>query len=130
MKRNILAFASLPALMLAFGVAVRAQDQPANANVAGTWQFTADTAQGSFTATLTIQQDGGTLKGDQKSDFGDSPITGTIKGNAIQFTIAVDSPNGSFNVVHSGTVTGDSMKGTFTMNDSSGSWSATRQTQK
>jgi hypothetical protein len=117
------------ALLAAFGAIARAADD-APANVAGTWQFSADSAQGTFNATLTIEQDGGTLKGTQKSDFGEIPITGTIKGNAIQFTVTVNSPNGSFTVVHDGTVSGDTMKGTFKMNDSSGSWSATRQNQK
>jgi len=117
------------ALLAAVATVARAADD-APANVAGTWQFTADSPQGTFAATLTIQQDGGTLKGTQKSDFGEVPITGTVKGNAIQFTVNVDSPNGSFTVTHDGTVTGDTMKGTFKMNDGSGSWSATRQTQK
>jgi hypothetical protein len=116
-------------LLAAFAIVARAADD-APANVAGTWQFSADSSEGTFNATLTIEQDGGTLKGTQKSDFGDVPITGTIKGNAIQFSVTVNSPNGSFTVVHDGTVSGDTMKGTFKMNDSSGSWSATRQNQK
>jgi hypothetical protein len=130
MKRSILVVASALVLTLAFGFALRAQDQPAN--VAGTWQFSADSSQGTFTATLTIQQDGGTLKGTQHSDFGDVPLTGTIKGNTIQFSVTVNGPDGSFTVVHDGTVTGDSMKGTFKMGGdtgNSGSWTATRQAQ-
>jgi hypothetical protein len=98
--------------------------------VAGTWHFSADSSQGAFTATLTIEQDGGTIKGTQKSEFGEAPITGTVKGNAIQFSVIVNSPNVSFTVTHDGTVTGDSMKGTFKINENSGSWSAIRQTQK
>lgn len=116
------------ALLAAFAPVVRSDDTPAN--VAGTWQFSADSSQGTFNATLTIQQDGGTIKGTQKSDFGDAAITGTVKGNAIQFTVTVNSSNGSFTVDHEGTMTGDTMKGTFKINDSSGSWSATRQNQK
>jgi hypothetical protein len=116
------------ALLAAIATMARADDAPAN--VAGTWQFSADSPQGTFTATLTIEQDGGTIKGTQKSDFGDAPITGTVKGNAIQFSVTVNSPNGAFTVTHDGTVTGDTMKGTFKINDNSGSWSATRQTQK
>jgi hypothetical protein len=117
------------ALLAAIAPLVRAADD-APANVAGTWQFSADSPQGTFNATLTIQQDGATIKGTQKSEFGDAAITGTVKGNAIQFTVTVNSPNGSFTVDHDGTVTGDTMKGTFKMNDGSGSWSATRQNQK
>jgi hypothetical protein len=116
------------ALLAALAPVARSDDAPAN--VAGTWQFSADSPQGTFTATLTIQQDGGTIKGTQESDFGEAPITGTVKGNAIQFSVTVNGPNGSFTVDHDGTVTGDTMKGTFKINDNSGSWSATRQTQK
>jgi len=131
-KINRARFAGILAVMLlaAAAMVVRADDAPAN--VAGTWQFTADSSQGTFTATLTIQQDGGTIKGTQKSDFGDATITGTVKGNAIQFTVSVSGPNGSFTVDHDGTVTGDSMKGTFKMGGdtgNSGSWTATRQAQ-
>ncbi|MGD0841691.1 MAG: hypothetical protein ABSA32_11070 [Candidatus Acidiferrales bacterium] len=128
-KINRARFAGILAVMLLAAV-VRADDAPAN--VAGAWQFTADSSQGTFTATLTIQQDGGTIKGTQKSDFGDATITGTVKGNTIQFTVTVSGPNGSFTVDHDGTVTGDTMKGTFKMGGdtgNSGSWSATRQAQ-
>ena len=117
------------ALLAAFAMVARAADD-APANVAGTWQFTADSPQGAFNATLTIQQDGGTIKGTQESDFGEAPITGTVKGSAIQFAVTVSGPDGSFTVTHDGVVTGDTMKGTFKINDNSGSWSATRQTQK
>jgi hypothetical protein len=115
-------------VLAAIAPVVRSDDAPAS--VAGTWQFSADSSQGTFTATLTIEQDGGTIKGTQKSDFGEAPITGTVKGNAIQFSVAVTSPNGSFTVDHDGTVTGDTMKGTFKINDNSGSWSATREASK
>jgi len=118
-------------LLAAVAVVVRADDQPAN--VAGTWQFSADSSQGTFTATMVIQQDGGMLKGTQHSDFGDAAIAGTVKGNNVQFTVTVNGPNGSFTVDHTGTVNGDTMKGTFTMggdNGNSGSWTATRQTEK
>jgi hypothetical protein len=126
---GVLALAALLAVVAT--VARAANDTPAPANVAGTWQLTIDTA--SFTATLAIQQDGETIKGTQHSDFGDSPIAGTVKGNTIHFTVNVDSPNGAFTVTHDGTVTGDTMKGSFQMGDgsgNSGTWSATRQTQK
>ncbi|MGC1187991.1 MAG: hypothetical protein WA871_11430 [Candidatus Acidiferrales bacterium] len=129
-RRHILAAGVALALMAAFAIAVRAADDTPPANVAGAWQMTADTPQGTFTATLTIEQDGETIKGTQKSDYGEVPIAGTVKGNAIQFTVTVSSPNGSFTVTHDGTVAGDTMKGTLKVNDNTGTWSATRQAQK
>jgi hypothetical protein len=127
--RLIIALATV-ALVAALATAVHAADDTP-ANVAGTWQMTIN--DGAFNATLTLTQDGGTIKGTQKSDFGDSAIAGTVKGNAIHFTVNVDSPNGAFTVTHDGTVSGDTMKGTFQMADGSGNsgdWTATRQPQK
>lgn len=125
------AFAVALLAALTISIAIRAADDAPPANVAGSWALTV--GDGAFTATLVLQQDGGTITGTQKSDFGDSPLTGTVKGQVIHFTVNINSPNGAFTVVHDGTVDGDAMKGTFQMSDgsgNSGSWTAARQTQK
>ncbi len=125
------AFWSVLALLLAVGaLGLRADDQPAN--VAGTWNMTVNSDQGALTMVLTIQQDGGKIKGTSKSDFGESQLDGTVKGNSIDFIVHVKSDNGDFDVEHIGTVDGDTIKGTFKMPgnaDFSGQWSATRQKQ-
>ncbi|MGC1187992.1 MAG: hypothetical protein WA871_11435 [Candidatus Acidiferrales bacterium] len=125
MKRNILATGCVLALTLAFGLAVRAQDQPAN--VAGAWQMTFEGRNGTVNQTLTLTQNGTNLTGTVHSDRGDSPVTGTIAGSAIDFSIKRSTPNGDFTIEYKGTVTGDSMKGSFTMGQNSRDWSATRQ---
>jgi hypothetical protein len=130
MKRNILAFASMLALTLAFGFAARAQDQPANASVAGAWQLTFEGRNGTVTQTLTFTQDGATLTGTLHGDRGDAPVNGTITGNAIDFTVKRSTPNGDFTSEYKGTVTGDSIKGTVMMGQNSRDWSATRQVPK
>ena len=127
MKRIILVFASMLALTLAIGIAARAQDQPANASVAGAWQMTYQGRNGAVNQTLTFTQDGTTLTGTVHSDRGDSPLNGTITGSAIDFTIKRTTPNGDFTIEYKGTVTGDDMKGSFTMGDNTRDWSATRQ---
>lgn len=124
MKRNLLAFASVLALTLAFAFAVRAQDQPAN--VAGPWQMTHAGRNGTVTETLTFTQDGTKLTGTVHNDRGDSPVEGTITGSAIDFTVKRTTPNGDFSIEYKGTVTGDSMKGSFTMGDNTRDWTATR----
>jgi len=125
------AFWSVLALLLAVGaLGLRADDQPAN--VAGTWNMTVNSDQGALTMVLTIQQDGGKIKGTSKSDFGESQLDGTVKGNSIDFIVHVKSDNGDFDGEHIGTVDGDTIKGTFKMPgnaDFSGQWSATRQKQ-
>jgi hypothetical protein len=125
MKRNILIVASALVLTLAFGFALRAQDQPAN--VAGAWQMTFEGRNGTVTQTLTLTQDGAKLSGTVHSDRGDSPVTGTITGNAIDFTVKRTTPNGDFTIEYKGTVTGDAMKGSFTMGENTRDWTATRQ---
>src|ERR1700690_2747438 len=105
-RGRLLGILTLAVLLAAFAAIARAaDDSAAPANVAGTWQMTVN--EGSFNATLTITQDGGTIKGTQKSDFGDSALTGTVRGNAIHFPVNIDSPNGAFTVTHDGTVDGD-----------------------
>jgi hypothetical protein len=83
-----------------------------NAKVAGDWNLTLETPNGPRTPTATFKQDGDNLTGTYKGAFGESPLQGTIKGNEIKFTVAVNTPNGSLAVEYSGTVDGDSMKGT------------------
>ena len=117
-------------LLVGFATGLRADDQPAN--VAGTWNMTVDAGQGPMTIVLTFQQDGGKIKGTSKSDFGESQVDGTVKGNTIDFLVHVQGDNGNFDIDHTGTVDGDSMKGTFKMQgnaDFTGQWTATRQKQ-
>jgi hypothetical protein len=61
------------------------------------------------------------------SDRGDGPVTGTITGNAIDFSIKRTTPNGDFTIEYKGTVAGDNMTGSFTMGDNTRTWSAARQ---
>ncbi len=82
------------------------------AKVAGEWNLTLESPNGALTPTATIKQDGEKLTGTYKGRFGESPLTGTIKENAIKFSTTVSTPNGVVAVEYSGTVEGDTMKGT------------------
>jgi hypothetical protein len=79
-----------------------------------------------MTQTLTLQQDGGTLKGTLKGKRGEAPVTGSVTGNKISFTVTRDTPNGSFTIEYSGTVDGDSMTGTAHSERFDGKWTAKR----
>lgn len=82
-----------------------------NANVAGEWAITVESPQGTGTPSVVLKQDGETLTGTYKGRMGETPLTGTIKGNDIKFSIKV-SPQGQDLVIeYSGTVDGDTMKG-------------------
>ncbi len=100
---------ALSCAIVVFGAArLKAADQ---ASVAGTWEITSEGRNGPQTQTLTIQQDGGTIKGTLSGRMGDTPITGTVDGNTIKFQVKRETPNGTFTMDYTATVDGDSMKG-------------------
>jgi hypothetical protein len=104
------------AVVAAFVIATLLAAAPAfaadTAKVAGDWNFTIETPNGPGTPTASFKQDGENLTGTYKGRFGESPLTGTIKGNEIKFSVKITTPNGELVVAYSGTVDGDSMKGT------------------
>ena len=123
MKRKVFALGC--AALFALVMVVHAQ---APAKVAGTWTMTNQGRNGVQTNTLTLTQDGGTLKGSMKGMNGmDIPLdSGTITGSAIDFTVTRQGRNGDVKVEYKGTVDGDTMKGTFMQGQNSVDWSAKR----
>jgi hypothetical protein len=105
----VLAFVGGLSLMLA-GTALAA-DEPAN--VAGKWEMSSEGRNGTtMTQTLTITQDGGTIKGTLSGRMGDTPFEGTVTGNKVSFTIKRQTPDGgTFVIEYTATVDGDTMKG-------------------
>jgi hypothetical protein len=104
----VLAFACGVLLILA-GSALAADE---TAKVAGTWEMTSEGPNGPRTQTLTIQQDGGTIKGTLKGTRGESPLEGTVTGNKLSFTVKRQTQDGDTMVIeYSGTVDGNSIKG-------------------
>jgi hypothetical protein len=99
-----------------------AADTPAN--VAGTWTISVTGAAGSAEQTVTLVQSGsqntGTFKGPRQS----GPLEGTVDGSNIKFHVATGVP-----IDFTGTVDGDSMKGTLSARGKSGDWTARRVNQ-
>ena len=112
--------------LLMLGRTIVAADTPAN--VAGTWQMTSEGRNGPITSTLTIQQDAAAIKGTLSGPRGDSAFEGTVAGNKISFTVKRDTPNGTFTIEYTGTVDGDSIKGTVHSERFDGEWTAKRTT--
>ena len=98
-----------------------------SADLSGTWS---GQYSGAFTGTFTLtwQQSGSTLSGTIKLSSGQNPnINGTVTGNTIRF----GTVGGSTAITYSGTVSGSSMSGTYTVKTTStssvgGSWSANK----
>lgn len=99
----------------AAGIAPQAGDT--RTDVSGTWAFQVEFSGGSGTPTMTFKQDGEKLTGHYSGQLGEAPLTGTIKGNAIEFTIDVDVQGTAAHITYSGTVDKDSMKGTVKLGD-------------
>jgi hypothetical protein len=98
-------------------------------DVSGAWAFQVETPAGSGTPTFTFKQDGEKLTGQYKGAFGEAPLTGTVKGNKIDFTIKVKAQDQDATINYTGTVEKDgTMKGTVSLGDiGSGTWTAKRQ---
>ena len=108
----------------------RAEDNTAPADVSGTWNVEVVTDQGNGTPVFTFEQKGEDLTGHYKGLFGEAPVTGTIKGNAITFSIKVDVQGQNMTITYSGTVDGDSMKGSIQFGDAGGATFTARRAAK
>lgn len=92
------------------------QKQPdpkaAAVNVGGTWVLEVNTPAGTGTPTLVLKQDGEKLTGTYTSNqFGEAAVTGTLKGNAIDFAFDLNIEGNAVTVTYRGTVDKDTMSG-------------------
>ncbi len=57
------------------------------ADASGTWAITIDAPTGPVEATLTLKQDGDKVTGSFTNPRGETPLTGTMKGDDLSVTI-------------------------------------------
>jgi hypothetical protein len=121
--KKVATICSVVMFILALGVIAHAQT-----NVAGTWTMTNQGRNGTVMTTMTLTQDGGTLKGSLKGANGmEVPLdSGSIDGNNITFTVTRNGRNGQVMVTYKGTVDGNMMKGTFSAGQNDVEWTATK----
>ena len=84
---------------------------PAAVDVSGTWALEVEMGQGTGTPSFTFRQEGEKLSGQYRGLFGEAPVTGTIKGDAIVFSVEATVEGNTVRVSYSGTVDKDTMKG-------------------
>jgi hypothetical protein len=106
-------------LMIFLCALVSATDTPVN--VAGTWNVSAKTGRRGANQTIVLQQDGGKITGTFKGPRQSGTIDGTVTGNAITFHVTAGIP-----LDYTGTVDGETMKGTLNGDGKTGDWTATR----
>lgn len=120
------------ALSLGFGAALTAQDtKPAEKplNVAGKWNMDLELSFGPASPTIVLKQDDAKLTGTYTGRYGDSPITGTVKGRTIQFVVKVNAEGTDAEMDFAGEIAADgqSMKGGVQITGlDDATWSATR----
>jgi hypothetical protein len=110
-------------LLMSAGMALAADEA---AKVAGSWEMSIESPRGTFTQALKLEQDGNNIKGTLTGRRGESPVAGSVTGNKIKFTLTRETDNGTFTIEYSGTVEGDSMKGTSHSERFDGEWTAKR----
>ena len=97
-------------------------------DVTGTWKVSVETQAGSGSPTVVLKQDGEKITGTYKGQFGEAPLTGSIKGNTIKFSFKVNAQGQDLQFDYAGTVDGKSMKGTVKLGDfGDGTFTATRE---
>ncbi len=122
MKRLVCA---LSALVCALILSASATAQ--SPNVTGDWEVTINSPQGSRTGQLSLKQDGEKLTGKIKSQRGDTPIEGEVKGKEIKFKYTVKFQDQDLVISMSGNVDGDAMKGDADFGGfAQGDWNAKR----
>ena len=113
---SILAVAAVLALTLP--VLAQTPAPQKTADVSGVWLVTMQTPQGEMTQEATFTQDKEALKVSMTSPMGtDMKGEGTIKGQDLQWTLTVSTPNGDFALGFKAKVDGDSMSGDIQMGD-------------
>jgi hypothetical protein len=90
----------------------QSQSQPP-IDVTGAWAFEVQTDAGGGTPQVTFKQEGEKLTGHYSSAMlGEAELTGSVKGRAIEFSVAVSVQGNAIELKFSGSVdTNDSMKG-------------------
>lgn len=80
-------------------------------SVAGEWNASYNTPGGPRTFKLLLVVEGAKLTGTVKREAGDSPLTGAIKGDTVQFAYAIQYNGNSLDMRITAKVAGDTMKG-------------------
>jgi hypothetical protein len=120
-------FLGIGALLFAASLySLQAQDPSA----AGEWELVAATQKGEVTWKVIFTQAGESLDVSMTGPRGYEVMgKGTLKGDAIEWSIRVNSPRGEMDIVYKGTVAGDTMAGEVTRGNMGNSqWSAKRKT--
>jgi hypothetical protein len=85
-------------------------------DVTGNWNVEVETGQGSGNPSFTLKQEGEKLTGRYKGLLGEADLTGTVKGEQLEFSFKV-SGQVDATVTYRGTTDGKTMKGKVTLGE-------------
>ena len=102
-------------LVVALGVVAAALvvSVTAQSNVAGDWNMTIDSDQGSLSATMTFKQDGEKVTGSMPTDQITFEFEGTISDNKLELVAEIDAGGAFLEVTLEATVDGNEITGTL-----------------
>lgn len=89
----------------------------ADVNVAGRWELTVETQMGTGTPHFDLEQNGSAVTGTYQGQFGEAPVSGTIKGKDLQLSFKVNAQGMDYEIVYTGTVEGDTIQGKVSLGD-------------
>jgi hypothetical protein len=73
-------------------------------DISGKWQFTVETDAGGGSPTFVFKQDGEKLTGTYNGLFGSAPLTGTVKGEVIEFSFEAAVQDQKGKIVYTGRI--------------------------
>ncbi len=105
-------------LLATFSASAQAVD------VTGKWNMKVELSVGTGTPVFVLKQTGETITGTYTGQLGEAAITGTLKEKAIK----LEFKGGEYNVVYTGTVEGNTMKGKVAIGEvAEGTFSGTKE---
>jgi hypothetical protein len=115
---------TLLALAVAIAAPASAQTPP---NIAGDWDVTVQSPQGTNTVLVTLKQDGEKVSGLFKSPLGELPFSGALVGNELKFNFSFPVDGQPLLITMTGKVDGDAIAGKADFGGvAEGDWSAKR----
>ncbi|HLH19966.1 MAG TPA: hypothetical protein VKX45_22260 [Bryobacteraceae bacterium] len=98
------------------------------ADISGKWDFHVETDAGAGDPTFEFHQDGEKLTGTYAGTFGTAPLTGTVKGDDIEFSFEVTVLDQKGTIVYKGKIGADGkMKGEVELTGlGKGTWTGQR----
>lgn len=104
--------------------------KPAGAvDISGVWNFAVETPNGTGTPVFTFKQEGATLTGTYKGQLGEGPLTGSVQGPDVKFSVKLNVQGQDLTIVYSGKIeSADTMKGKAVFGEmGEGTWTAKKK---